>query len=196
MKDPQTAHTDLIFLRALDAEQSSHLLFLYARFLDKCGREERANEYFLRSLEGDPNNPRALEAYAGFLNEYYPTPPQQHHDPSSPSSSQSSPSLSLDPFSPSNISDLFFARRSLVSFSFLRSFSSLSSVYIDTVCAWCSWQTSIWERMANGRESQPTPTRLRENTNLLVSHVIASCTHLVVSSNGRKKKERKKKKKR
>eukprot|EP01102_Stenamoeba_stenopodia_P015947 TRINITY_DN550_c0_g3_i1.p1 TRINITY_DN550_c0_g3~~TRINITY_DN550_c0_g3_i1.p1 ORF type:complete len:579 (+),score=100.97 TRINITY_DN550_c0_g3_i1:43-1779(+) len=118
MKDPQTAHTDLIFLRALDAEQSSHLLFLYARFLDKCGREERANEYFLRSLEGDPNNPRALEAYAGFLNEHYPT--AQHDSSSSPSQSSQSSIPPSDPFSPSNISDLFFARRSLLADFHLR----------------------------------------------------------------------------
>jgi tetratricopeptide (TPR) repeat protein len=69
MKDPQTCQTDRLFLRALDENNSAHLLLIYARFLVRCGRNERAHDYYLRSLEVDPNEARCLDSYADFLNE-------------------------------------------------------------------------------------------------------------------------------
>jgi tetratricopeptide (TPR) repeat protein len=35
-------------------------LFLYAQFLEKCERYEKAEEYFIRALEIDPNHVDAL----------------------------------------------------------------------------------------------------------------------------------------
>jgi hypothetical protein len=68
--DPDVAKTDVLFLRAIDANPTnSHLLYLYAKFLGKCGRQARAEDFFLRSLELRPAVSEVLAAYGSFLEE-------------------------------------------------------------------------------------------------------------------------------
>eukprot|EP01119_Soliformovum_irregulare_P021321 TRINITY_DN7074_c0_g1_i2.p1 TRINITY_DN7074_c0_g1~~TRINITY_DN7074_c0_g1_i2.p1 ORF type:complete len:833 (+),score=208.66 TRINITY_DN7074_c0_g1_i2:91-2589(+) len=59
------------YLRAISAppRYDSHSLFLYAYFLERCGKYETAEDYYLLSLEADPNNPACLLQYGNFLSE-------------------------------------------------------------------------------------------------------------------------------
>ena len=41
----------------------------YAQFLDKCDLPGLAEDYFLRSLEADPENVACLQEYGNFLTE-------------------------------------------------------------------------------------------------------------------------------
>jgi tetratricopeptide (TPR) repeat protein len=57
------------FYFLLAAPKDSNVLFQYGRFLDKCGASEKAEEYYLKSLESDPNNDSCLHEYGNFLHE-------------------------------------------------------------------------------------------------------------------------------
>lgn len=39
------------------------------QFFEKCQMEEQAEDYYLRSLEADPNNAASLQEYGNFLHE-------------------------------------------------------------------------------------------------------------------------------
>mmetsp|Transcript_5907 Transcript_5907/g.7764 ORF Transcript_5907/g.7764 Transcript_5907/m.7764 type:complete len:1006 (-) Transcript_5907:86-3103(-) len=75
MYDAEVEMTDSYFSRALEASQQlppsdlSYLLLLYAKFLVRCSRMNRAEDFFLRSLEAHPNNVRCLRTYGRFLND-------------------------------------------------------------------------------------------------------------------------------
>tara|TARA_R110002050_G_scaffold24056_1_gene64036 strand:- start:3630 stop:5000 length:1371 start_codon:yes stop_codon:yes gene_type:complete len=75
--DPDVTDVDLYFLWAIQASKKlspksqAYAVFLYARFLVKCQRLSRADDYFLRSLECDPNNLRCLRTYGRFLMDYF-----------------------------------------------------------------------------------------------------------------------------
>lgn len=58
-------------LRAIYAEPKydSFSLFRYAQLLERLGRLEAAEDYYLLSLEADPNNAGCLHCYGLFLSE-------------------------------------------------------------------------------------------------------------------------------
>jgi len=57
------------YLRAISAEPKydSHSLYLYAHFLEMCGNEEASEDYYLQSMEAEPNNACCLYQYGNFL---------------------------------------------------------------------------------------------------------------------------------
>eukprot|EP01118_Nematostelium_gracile_P006177 TRINITY_DN1987_c0_g1_i1.p1 TRINITY_DN1987_c0_g1~~TRINITY_DN1987_c0_g1_i1.p1 ORF type:complete len:887 (+),score=181.40 TRINITY_DN1987_c0_g1_i1:68-2728(+) len=59
------------YLRAISAppKYDSHSLFMYAHFVERCGNHEAAEEYYLQSLEVDPNNSACLFQYGNFLSQ-------------------------------------------------------------------------------------------------------------------------------
>ena len=70
MNDPLCRSIDRYFQRALEvSSEDSTVLGLYAKFLSRCGRNERAELFFLRSLEVNPMSIRFLKAYGDFLME-------------------------------------------------------------------------------------------------------------------------------
>lgn len=58
-------------LRAISAppKYDSLSLFRYANLLSRCGSKEEAEDYYLQSLEADPNNTGCLHEYGEFLSE-------------------------------------------------------------------------------------------------------------------------------
>mmetsp|Transcript_17467 Transcript_17467/g.52245 ORF Transcript_17467/g.52245 Transcript_17467/m.52245 type:complete len:1232 (+) Transcript_17467:129-3824(+) len=70
LSDMEVINTEQFFLRAVNASPTDPLpRFLYARFLARCNRFERAEQYFLSSLEIDPCQARHLRIYGFFLME-------------------------------------------------------------------------------------------------------------------------------
>ena len=67
-KDSSVIETDRYYLRAIDLKKHDPgFLTDYAVFLAMCGRSERAEEYFLRSLEYNANYVKGLYSYGMFL---------------------------------------------------------------------------------------------------------------------------------
>lgn len=58
-------------MRAISAhpKYDSLSLFRYANLLSRCNRNEEAEDYYLQSLEADPNNTGCLHQYAEFLSD-------------------------------------------------------------------------------------------------------------------------------
>ncbi len=68
MNDPFVQRADQYFIRALVGDASDVIsLYLYAKFLWRCDRLERTEEYILKCLESDPNFSPALRDYSSFL---------------------------------------------------------------------------------------------------------------------------------
>ena len=59
------------YLRAISTppRYDSHSLFLYAYFLERCGLLDAAEDYYLQSLESDPDNVACLLQYGNLLSE-------------------------------------------------------------------------------------------------------------------------------
>jgi Tfp pilus assembly protein PilF len=71
LSDKDVINTEQFFLRAINASPTDPLpRFLYARFLTRCNRFERAEDYFLMCLELDPCQARHLRIYGFFLMEH------------------------------------------------------------------------------------------------------------------------------
>lgn len=65
-----TQKTDQYYIRAVAANSEDPIsLYSYAKFLWRCGRLERAEEYFLQCLEADATFQRALRDYGSLLAE-------------------------------------------------------------------------------------------------------------------------------
>jgi len=69
--DQRVVKAEEYCLRAIYAEPKydSFSLFRYAQFLEKCGRLEAAEDYYLMALEADPNNAGCLHCYGQFLSD-------------------------------------------------------------------------------------------------------------------------------
>jgi tetratricopeptide (TPR) repeat protein len=80
--DAEIIEVDNYFLQSIDAFRKApgyadgehpalnEVYLIYARFLSKCGRLDRAEDHYLRSLEADPTYERGLSDYASFLIEH------------------------------------------------------------------------------------------------------------------------------
>jgi len=72
--DPDVEQADMYFGRAVNESvfrmhSSPFLCYKYANFLVRCRRFDRAEHYYLRALEADPDLVNALRCYAHFLKE-------------------------------------------------------------------------------------------------------------------------------
>ena len=67
-KDPSIIEIDVYYRLALDISLESNLCCDYALFLWQCERyTDRCEEFFLRSLESNPFNIRAISSYSCYL---------------------------------------------------------------------------------------------------------------------------------
>lgn len=71
LDDPLVQKAEEYSLRAIIAEPKydSFSAFRYAQFLEKCGRLDSAEDYYLMALEADPTNPGCLHCYGQLLSE-------------------------------------------------------------------------------------------------------------------------------
>jgi len=68
--DSSTQKIDHYYQRAINVDRlDPYSMYLYAKFLWRCGRHERAEEYFLKSLEINPRLMQVLHSYGQFLME-------------------------------------------------------------------------------------------------------------------------------
>eukprot|EP01127_Copromyxa_protea_P011133 TRINITY_DN2779_c1_g2_i1.p1 TRINITY_DN2779_c1_g2~~TRINITY_DN2779_c1_g2_i1.p1 ORF type:complete len:1346 (-),score=201.42 TRINITY_DN2779_c1_g2_i1:119-3904(-) len=69
--DPKVKKAEEYSLRAIFAEPKydSFSLFRYAQFLEKCGRFDDAEDYYLMALEADPDNAGCLHCYGSLLSD-------------------------------------------------------------------------------------------------------------------------------
>jgi len=67
--DPRVTKAEEYSLRAISVEPKydPFSLFRYAQFLERCNRLQEAEDYYLQSLEADPNNPACLHCYGNLL---------------------------------------------------------------------------------------------------------------------------------
>jgi len=71
LDDPMVQKAEEYSLRAINAEPKydSFSAFRYAQFLERCGKLDSAEDYYLMALEADPNNAGILWSYGMLLSE-------------------------------------------------------------------------------------------------------------------------------
>eukprot|EP01114_Cavostelium_apophysatum_P005961 TRINITY_DN1714_c0_g1_i2.p1 TRINITY_DN1714_c0_g1~~TRINITY_DN1714_c0_g1_i2.p1 ORF type:complete len:511 (-),score=123.93 TRINITY_DN1714_c0_g1_i2:421-1953(-) len=69
LSNPVVNQATGFYLQAISVEPKydARSLFLYANFLDRCGKYDAAEDYYLQCLEADPNNSPCLIQYGKFL---------------------------------------------------------------------------------------------------------------------------------
>ena len=67
MSDSLVQKAEQYYIRAINEGEDALSLYSYAKFLWKCSRTERTEEYFLQSLEAQPNFIWSLRDYSRFM---------------------------------------------------------------------------------------------------------------------------------